>query len=113
MEREKLIRVVARAYELVSNPETFTHRAYARTSDGRSVDPCSSDACRWDPEGALRRAACEQKMQLSNRALADLVRSLEHCIHQECVETVRISAVSAFGRWLESQRAQSVKYLRA
>jgi hypothetical protein len=37
----------------------WSRQARAEDKRGRPVEPCSGDACRWSPVGALQRAWCE------------------------------------------------------
>lgn len=49
------------AFELIKNPDTFTVKAAARTSDGETCDPSAPDAVCWCSLGAAFKVATPYK----------------------------------------------------
>lgn len=55
--KEDILKVVARAGILITNPENWTHGVYARDENGEPVDFDSEDAKRYCLGGALHKGA--------------------------------------------------------
>lgn len=54
MDRKTLVQ---QARELIADPLRWTTRTLARDANGLRVSPCSSVACQWCADGALRKVA--------------------------------------------------------